>query len=155
MDRIPRLLIEQLCINKLASFTTTPPPAPSYFPHASLRACVCLGYYCMLQGEIRQTKKKGGRRAAFRLVDFKEPTQVMQMREHRKKHISEKEGWGQASLLSVLFMAILLYLFCGSIRPSIYGGITRPYYTSFDANSFMIPWYLIILTWRTENARKF
>lgn len=52
----------------------------------------------MLQGELKQNKKKGGRRGALRLLDFKEPTQVLQMREHRKKHISEKEGWGQASL---------------------------------------------------------
>lgn len=51
----------------------------------------------MLQAEIKNAKNKGLRRVAFRLSDFKEPTQVLQMRVDRKKHISPKEGWGQAS----------------------------------------------------------
>ncbi|CAM9316019.1 unnamed protein product [Scytosiphon promiscuus] len=53
--------------------------------------------YTSLKGELKQSKTKGTRRAAFRLVDFKEPTRVLQMRVDRKKHISPKEGWGQAS----------------------------------------------------------
>lgn len=71
----------------------------------------------MLQGEMKQNKKKGGRRGALRLLDFKEPTQVLQMREHRKKHISDKEGWGQASLPFFLFTTTVSC--CASIRPSI------------------------------------
>lgn len=55
-------------------------------------------FLCVCQGEIKSSKSKGARRAAFRLVDFKEPTRVLQMRVDRKKHISPKEGWGQASL---------------------------------------------------------
>ena len=46
---------------------------------------------------MKNAKNKGLRRVAFRLSDFKEPTQVLQMRVDRKKHISPKEGWGQAS----------------------------------------------------------
>lgn len=51
----------------------------------------------VLQAEMKNAKNKGLRRVAFRLSDFKEPTQVLQMRVDRKKHISPKEGWGQAS----------------------------------------------------------
>ncbi|CAM9098286.1 unnamed protein product [Ectocarpus sp. 6 AP-2014] len=53
--------------------------------------------YASLKGEIKSSKGRGAQRAAFRLVDFKEPTRVLQMRVNRKKHISPKEGWGQAS----------------------------------------------------------
>ncbi|CAM9271596.1 unnamed protein product [Ectocarpus fasciculatus] len=53
--------------------------------------------YASLKGEIKSSKSRGANRAAFRLVDFKEPTRVLQMRVDRKKHISPKEGWGQAS----------------------------------------------------------
>lgn len=49
------------------------------------------------QGEVKRTKSKGQRRAAFRLLDFKEPTRVLQMRVKRNKNVSPKEGWGQAS----------------------------------------------------------
>ncbi|CAM9488627.1 unnamed protein product [Hapterophycus canaliculatus] len=53
--------------------------------------------YSSLKVELKQAKSKGKRRPAFRLVDFKEPTRVLQMRVDRKKHVSPKEGWGQAS----------------------------------------------------------
>lgn len=49
------------------------------------------------KGEVKRAKSKGQRRAAFRLLDFKEPTRVLQMRVKRNKNISPKEGWGQAS----------------------------------------------------------
>ncbi|CBJ29484.1 conserved unknown protein [Ectocarpus siliculosus] len=53
--------------------------------------------YASLKGEIKSSKSRGAQRAAFRLVDFKEPTTVLQMRVDRKKHISPKEGWGQVT----------------------------------------------------------
>lgn len=53
--------------------------------------------YASLKGEIKRTKSKGKRRAAFRLLDFKEPTRVLQMRVKRHKNISPQEGWGQVT----------------------------------------------------------
>eukprot|EP00752_Nemacystus_decipiens_P009998 g8914.t1 len=53
--------------------------------------------YGTLKGEVKRTKSKGQRRAAFRLLDFKEPTRVLQMRVKRNKNISPKEGWGQVT----------------------------------------------------------
>ncbi|CAM9758286.1 unnamed protein product [Pylaiella littoralis] len=53
--------------------------------------------YDSLKSEIKKTKSKGGRRPAFRLVAFGEPTRVLQMRVDRKPHISPKEGWGQVT----------------------------------------------------------
>eukprot|EP00903_Cladosiphon_okamuranus_P014182 g13179.t1 len=53
--------------------------------------------YATLKGEVRRTKSKGQRRAAFRLLDFKEPTRVLQMRVKRNKNVSPKEGWGQVT----------------------------------------------------------
>ncbi|CAM9410526.1 unnamed protein product [Laminaria digitata] len=53
--------------------------------------------YASLKTEIKNAKSKGLRRVAFRLSDFKEPTQVLQMRVDRKKHVSPKEGWGQVT----------------------------------------------------------
>ncbi|CAN0399922.1 unnamed protein product [Ascophyllum nodosum] len=53
--------------------------------------------YATLKGELNQAKKGGGDRLAFRVLGFKTPTHVLQMREHRKKEISDKQGWGQVT----------------------------------------------------------
>lgn len=56
-----------------------------------MRVALCLS----VQGELKQAKKAGGNRLGFRVLGFKAPTHVLQMREHRKKDVSEREGWGQ------------------------------------------------------------
>ncbi|CAM9806943.1 unnamed protein product [Sphacelaria rigidula] len=64
---------------------------------ATLAGVTTDGLYDTLKSEIKASVKKGRSRSAFRLLEFREPAQVLQMRHHRPQRMNKTIGWGQVT----------------------------------------------------------